>query len=151
MTEQEAQAWAERLIRIWKPKTFELREESSTVFFYFAEVGWDALFSTKMMLYAYKGKGFPYRWRFQLSCSDAPYNDYDLVWDEEHGCQSVVDDITELVDWEEIDRAFSERWMPFFRRGCWLSGCPLEASADEKAEWIQGFTSEELEAWNLKI
>ncbi|RYG64047.1 hypothetical protein EON80_19990 [bacterium] len=41
--------------------------------------------------------------------------------------------------------------LPFFRRGCWLSGCPVEASAHEKAEWIQGFTSEEIEAWNLKM
>jgi hypothetical protein len=41
--------------------------------------------------------------------------------------------------------------LPFFRRGCWLSGCPIEATAHEKAEWIRGFTREEIEAWNLKV
>ena len=46
---------------------------------------------------------------------------------------------------------FASDWLPFFRRGCWLSGCPLEASAHDKAEWIQSFTSEEIEAWNLKM
>ncbi len=53
---------------------------------------------------------------------------------------------------EECQRkAFLEDWLPLFRRNCWLSGCDIEASAHEKAEWIQGFTREELEAWNLKI
>lgn len=50
----------------------------------------------------------------------------------------------------ELD-LFTQQWLPFFRRGCWLSGCPIEASAHEKAEWMRGFTREEVEAWNLKI
>jgi hypothetical protein len=41
--------------------------------------------------------------------------------------------------------------LPLFRRGCWLSGCAIEASAHEKAEWMQSFTQEELEAWNLNL
>lgn len=46
---------------------------------------------------------------------------------------------------------FAAQWFPFFRRGCWLSGCPIEATAYEKAEWIQDFSPEELQAWNLKM
>lgn len=42
-------------------------------------------------------------------------------------------------------------WLPFFRRGCWLSGLPIEASAHEKAEWMRGFTKEEIEEWQLKV
>ena len=38
------------------------------------------------------------------------------------------------------------RHRPLFRRGCWLSGCPIEATAKEKAEWTQGFANEEIEA-----
>ncbi|RYX80728.1 hypothetical protein EON83_27245 [bacterium] len=44
---------------------------------------------------------------------------------------------------------FSAQWLPFFRRGCWLSGCPIEATAHEKTEWIHGLSREEIEAWNL--
>ena len=43
------------------------------------------------------------------------------------------------------------QWMPFFRRGCWLSGLPIEATAHEKAEWMQDFTREEIESWNLQF
>ncbi|RYX82367.1 hypothetical protein EON83_19920 [bacterium] len=51
----------------------------------------------------------------------------------------------------EILQDFVAQWLPFFRRGCWLSGCDIEASPHEKMEWIQGFSAEELEAWNLKM
>ncbi len=44
-----------------------------------------------------------------------------------------------------------EQWLPLFRRNCWLCGCPIEATAEEKTEWVQGFTEEEIEAWNLKM
>ena len=46
---------------------------------------------------------------------------------------------------------FAAQYLYPFRRGCWLSGCPIGATAHEKAEWIQGFTIEEFESWNLKI
>ncbi len=61
-------------------------------------------------------------------------------------------------DEEVIDRCrceeqeeFTNKWLSYFRRGLWLSGIPIEASAHEKAEWIQGFSREEIDAWNLKI
>ncbi|BCM91861.1 hypothetical protein IAD21_03738 [Abditibacteriota bacterium] len=46
---------------------------------------------------------------------------------------------------------WQNEWMPFFRRCCWLCGCDIEATAHEKMEWMQGFSREELEAWNLKM
>ncbi|BCM88418.1 hypothetical protein IAD21_00249 [Abditibacteriota bacterium] len=48
-------------------------------------------------------------------------------------------------------RQWQNEYMDFFRRSCWLSGCSIEASAHEKMEWIQGFSREEIEAWNLKM
>ena len=53
-----------------------------------------------------------------------------------------------------LQDAFSEfaaEWIPFFGRGCWLSGCPIEASAEEKTEWMRGFTEEEIEEWHLNF
>ncbi len=52
---------------------------------------------------------------------------------------------------DERFEQFAAQWMPYFRRGCWISGCPIEATAHEKAEWLQGFNHEEIDAWNLKI
>ncbi len=46
---------------------------------------------------------------------------------------------------------FSNKWRDIFRRNCWLSGCAIEASATEKAEWVQEFSREEIEAWNLQF
>ncbi len=48
-------------------------------------------------------------------------------------------------------RELQNQWMPVFRRCCWLCGCDIEASAHEKAVWIQGFSREELDAWDLKM
>ncbi|RYX82416.1 hypothetical protein EON83_19580 [bacterium] len=31
---------------------------------------------------------------------------------------------------------FKTRWMDFFRRGCWLSGCQIECTEHEKLEWV---------------
>ncbi len=32
---------------------------------------------------------------------------------------------------------FTEKWLPFFRRNCWLSGCPIECTLQERLEAIQ--------------
>ena len=52
---------------------------------------------------------------------------------------------------EDILAPFAAQWLDTFRRNCWLSGGDIEASAHEKAEWMQGFSPEEVEAWNLKV
>lgn len=35
---------------------------------------------------------------------------------------------------ENLFDEFAAHWLPFFRRGCWPSGCATEASGHEKAE-----------------
>ncbi|RYX83925.1 hypothetical protein EON83_12365 [bacterium] len=40
-------------------------------------------------------------------------------------------------------------WLDKFRRGCWLSGISIEATAHEKAEWIQDFSEVEVKSWGL--
>jgi hypothetical protein len=67
---------------------------------------------------------------------------------------SPVDVGYSLIDMPHTDEdmhQFVARWMECFRRGCWLSGCPIEASMHEKMEWMQGFTREELGSWELKF
>lgn len=53
------------------------------------------------------------------------------------------------TNWEAQATEFGKRWREEFQRKCWLSGCDIEASAHEKLEWMQGFTREEMQAWNL--
>lgn len=43
---------------------------------------------------------------------------------------------------------FAAQWLPFFRRGCFLSGANIEATAHEKMEWSQGF-EKEVKEWGL--
>lgn len=50
-----------------------------------------------------------------------------------------------------VKEHFEQSWIGLFRRAAWLCGFPLEASAEEKAEWTQGFTEEEVEAWKWKL
>jgi hypothetical protein len=76
----------------------------------------------------------------------------ELAWDNVEGDIALLDTSprNETASPEELLRHESE-WMDFFRRGLWLSGADIEATAHEKAEWLQGFTREEIEAWNLKM
>lgn len=48
-------------------------------------------------------------------------------------------------------KEFAAAWEEAFQSGCWLCGCTIDASMHEKSEWMQGFTEEEIEAWNLKM
>ena len=52
---------------------------------------------------------------------------------------------------QAVAERFENRWRPFVRRSCWLSGIPVKATAAEKAEWLEAFTREEKELWKLKI
>ncbi|RYF46035.1 MAG: hypothetical protein EOO38_14900 [Cytophagaceae bacterium] len=56
-----------------------------------------------------------------------------------------------MVSSTEAAHQLTEQHLPLFRRNCWLSGVPIEATAHEKAEWIRDFSREDIEAWNLKI
>ncbi len=53
--------------------------------------------------------------------------------------------------WEPKAQDFYDQWLPLFRRNCWLCGCDIEATMHEKMEWMQGFSREEMDAWNLKF
>ena len=137
MTEQEAQVLAKRLERIWGivhvRKTGLARNERRGFYF----VGTAAEFSfradeehTGSLSFALHGPieiGHWGRLLFEEGNIRGPFIE------ESHQDQ------------------FATRWMDFFRRGCWLSGLPVEASPHEKAQWMQGFTREEMDVWNLKI
>ena len=74
------------------------------------------------------------------------YLTYDAGHLTERDCLVPRDDVGLRLEAE-----FAAQWTPPFRRGCWLCGCDIEASADEKAEWVREFTKEEIESWKLKI
>jgi hypothetical protein len=144
MTEQEADVFAVRLTRIWKPRTFERREDFAAIFEYHALIARDARLGADVALYVgLIRNGLDSGWHFQLAC-DLLH----LLCLEEEGshCYSVIDDSYGLTGYDQKEQEFVAQWMPFFRRGCWLSGLPIEASAHEKAEWMQGFSHEELES-----
>ena len=151
MTEQEAEALAVRLTRIWAPDKQKVMRRS-----------WNSCIECRWRL-SYKGF-------LDFHVEIIPSVNFHVVEEGAFFClgrrseqetpmvvtgtlvcqlQSGVVRIGGGGD-ERFDQ-FAVQWMPFFRRGCWLSGCPVEATAHEKAEWIQGFTREDIEAWNLKI
>ena len=68
-------------------------------------------------------------------------------------CRFLCVQFSEEVASINLDPApiFNEHYLPLVRRNCWLSGFHIEATAHEKAEWMQGFPREELQAWNLKM
>ena len=148
MTEQEAEAWAARLTRIWGPFTNALKVSQwncDDKQFEFVR------FVIRKVCLTYEGnRDGPIRIELEsrrakvsLEWEQGRIDSYDTSsWDENETLNNGK--IEDIYD-------FEAKWLEFFRRGCWLSGCPIEASAHEKAEWIQGFSREELESWNLKI
>ncbi|RYF51007.1 MAG: hypothetical protein EOO38_04290 [Cytophagaceae bacterium] len=47
---------------------------------------------------------------------------------------------------QEPTGPFAERWLEFFRRGCYLSGIAIECSEHERLEWVKW-----LESWDLVL
>lgn len=154
MTEQEAEALAAQLTRIWVPPAISLDEISlyheAGVFSFLVTIQKD------VSLRCSQGSENPasklearFGRRFDLTQEGEPDLSIGSLW-----CWSKGGKVHSVPHHEqslELFEQFRQEWMPFFRRGCWLSGCPIEAGAHEKAEWIQGFTREEIEAWNLKF
>ncbi|RYF52071.1 MAG: hypothetical protein EOO38_01425 [Cytophagaceae bacterium] len=140
MTEQKAEDLAARLTRLWKPKNeprwgvdgayfgYQCYIEDN-IFVEFATLSKPQITSTALKQYL----------NGRLQMGYLYYRDGEL---------RVIDTDDDQVD--DFD-AFVNLWGDTFRRNCFLMGCNVEASAHEKAEWIQGFSREELEAWNLKI
>ena len=147
MTEQEAEAWATRLTRIWVPE--EVTIDLQTLH-YLGRYSGPSMVEIKVR----PGRAWLGR----------PSNTHIFIlsqvteesWRPRLGCSIVRGNIKNLshpqsVHQRELTHHFIAHYLPFFRRGCWLSGGPIEASAHEKIEWMQGFTREEIEVWNLKF
>ena len=140
MTEQEAKALVARLTRIWEPKSFEFSVNNETGP-HSSDFEYEASLMEGLTLeVAFGADSLNASEYFEIS-----RNKVSLLCEDGH-----------LGSWkndepQESKEAFVAEWIPFFRRCCWLSGCDIEASAHEKAEWIQGFSREELQAWNLKM
>ncbi|RYX80948.1 hypothetical protein EON83_26430 [bacterium] len=143
MTEQKAEAWVLRLTRIWSPgqrDVLAITPESRMIMIRITP-------KVKLQIWVDDEDSpdsitlWETRWRTRLWCD--MNNGVAAITPQFSGGMSEKD--------EELATQFVSEWMPAFRRGCWLSGCPIEATADEKAEWMQGFTREEIEAWNLKM
>lgn len=132
MTEQEADAMLVRLTRIWMPAqeiSYRLEPEGRFKFTGQLDEEGDVSF-------------FIDNWLGILSI--------DFYVGE---IQSRLAANGELNVWtlgNAVAPVITERWLPYFRRNAWLSGFPVEASGHEKAEWMRGFSSEEIEAWNLQ-
>ncbi|RYX80950.1 hypothetical protein EON83_26440 [bacterium] len=159
MTEQEAEAKTARLTRIWKPPPVEdmsswgkLRSLSDPNFFVFEE-------------HIMRGVRFRYHYVNESTIKEG----YSLILREMPSrkriasllyrpdwtiCRESIDcdpEEHEPGEYDKITREFFAQWTDFFRCNCWLSGANIEASAHEKAQWLRGFTREEIEAWNLKF
>ncbi|BCM88904.1 hypothetical protein IAD21_00746 [Abditibacteriota bacterium] len=143
MTEQEAEIIAARLKRIWGlSEPMDILESLSGYWVFNGCLKEPAFVSIQIKPWGIK----PWDNRFTL---------YYLYYKDEVGNKESVlvcrgtDEIriNPHGGWGQ----FAPQWLPLFRRGCWLCGCPIEATLHEKMEWIQGFTREEIEAWNLKM
>ena len=160
MTQQEAQTWFERLTKIWVPESLETNERVSgpSWGFSFGQFHFHS-FITEQVRFAmhFRKKGCFLALTRQITHWDEEREEYEEPKTTVTGNLSVgkngdIDgDLMTPSGEEEIYAQFADEWMPFFRRGCWLSGVPIDASAYEKAQWTEGFTREELESWNLKF
>ena len=138
MTEQEAEALAARLVRIWAVPHqnewwWDMEEDLN-----------GEVFLCVTHLSASVAVSFSKQEDRSLAIGLAEAN-MSLFVDPSGRLTTEPSEITEET------RSFVAQWLSVFRRGCWLSGCPIDASAHEKAEWMQGFSQKELEAWNLKF
>ncbi len=140
MTEQEAEALAARLTRIWGPDSppsapkWELDTEKFE-------------FKCQIEVQVFVNVALPFA---APPFASMWWGDCEMAWRPD-GFHPFPGRYCTPEDWDELMPRFTVQGLPLFRRGLWLSGLPIEASAHEKAEWMQGFTREELEAWNLKM
>lgn len=152
MTEPELEALGERLRRIWQ------REESGEVTKPHFETsrGWKGEPDQLSLVCRVTAQVSVTCWFFIEEFVDMQvsleWRSYELsFWNGEIRCFDTSGADEPSSDSSLRLAQFAAEWMPFFRRGCWLSGCSIEASAHEKAEWIRGFTKEEIESWKLKM
>ncbi|BCM91853.1 hypothetical protein IAD21_03730 [Abditibacteriota bacterium] len=143
MTEQEAQVLAARLTRIWNVEvdTWNVDARNQHASF------WIALSEeVEIQVSISKGTGFS---PMVLSAYTSKTDETFLTYHSGYGLSN-----SNIGDYDTLPEHLSQhqsQWLTVFRRGCFLMGLPIEASAHEKMEGIQGFSREELEAWNLKM
>ncbi len=133
MTEQEAEVYAARLTRIWSvlaPFVIEVDTDGAQIF---APLSQDVELRVDVL-------GSVSLYYLREIDSDSAI----LFCDKTMKTQSFLPKSWGETPPESIRHLQSE-WMPIFRRGCWLSGCPIEATAHEKVEWVRGFAKEEIE------
>ncbi len=141
MTQQEAEALAARLTRVWQPSEVVDFGVDEDEFFYLA-----TLSDESVALEVTGHEVPPSRFCISRTCNDGRYK---ARMTNEWG---QVDGVSFISGPEHQDQnQFITEHLSQFRRKCWLSGCPVEATAHEKAEWIRGFPREELDVWNLKF
>ena len=149
MTEQEAEAWAARWEKIWTPERVTFPDMKSR------NQNLELIWRGELGVGSYvEVKSYPGELRIELMCGVRGF-----AFDTRYGGIHPLTDSSQVWDhFEKEGSASTDKYvnefgvqLPFFRRGCWLSGCPIEASAHEKAEWMQGFSREEIEAWNLNF
>ena len=143
MPHQEAEIMEVRLARVWEPKEVELVKLDRR-----GMLNWSARIQGKVCIDIELHSDFPevslYYQANEFVANLYLTSDGDIEADKGEAPKRDIER-RELID------QFAPKWMPFFRRGCWLSGFPMEATAHEKTEWVQGFTQEEIEAWDLKF
>lgn len=137
MTEQEVEAYAARLMRVWKLDVGFAKTTKKDAQFV-------ALIDDSVNIEIRCHPGDDY-FAFYLRVDETPF----LFCYQRTGY--INDDWAESEEQRKRFKPLVGQWLPFFRRNCWLSGCPLDVTAHEKLEWIHGFTRQELEAWNLNF
>ena len=148
MTEQEAEAFLRRATKIWVPYPYALgaqweRMSDGSFHLNVAEDTFVALYPGNQKLYLSYQKPLQALLYGNYCTLECVSGQVECNWIGE------PEDLTE--EEESLLPVFAHRWSSYFRRGLWLSGIDIEASAHEKAEWMQGFTHEELQTWDLKM
>lgn len=141
MTEQEARAWTGRLTRIWqiKPPIEAPTWNWGDDYFYFF-----LCVAKGICLYFWIcGEDITVELK-DMDRSELSYRDGQI----QKAC--TYPNADEPKEQEDELGQFAVEWMPFFVSGCWLSGCAIEATTEEKEKWMEGFYQGELEEWGLK-
>lgn len=81
---------------------------------------------------------------FELHCGDVNFTCKLSPPYTEASCEYEVKPSSESSASPENQRALIDKWLPFFRRNCYLSGCPIECSDREKLEWNLWLKEKEL-------
>jgi hypothetical protein len=132
MTEQQAEVLAARLTRIWGVSKQGIILLNQGHFYFDGWIGEETFLRVRVegrhSSCTFSGVDAHYRLDF---------NQTDFISQPDH---------QDYPRWIEGQREFAAKHLAFFRRSCWLSGCAIEATATEKAQWLQGFTREEVES-----